>query len=141
MAVIIDMDMPRGCIMYNDKTHWTTYCPLYTSCSRRYEEEIDEDGFSYGKSENRNIRPKDCTLKSTDKMIAEIENCSETYVAGWDGKRSKTTKEMKQEPVLNKIRAEIEQRFGAHGNISLYNKAIHDVLMILDKYKAESENP
>lgn len=38
---------------------------------------------------------------------------------------------------LDKIRAEIEQKLGTHGNISLYNRAIYDVLMIINKYKAE----
>lgn len=41
--------------------------------------------------------------------------------------------------VLDKIRAEIERKLNAHGTVSLYNKAINDVLEILDKYKAESE--
>ena len=45
-----------------------------------------------------------------------------------------------QEPVLDKLRAEIEQKLGTHGNISLYNRAIYDVLMIIDRYKAESED-
>ena len=48
---------------------------------------------------------------------------------------------MKQEPDLDKIRVEIEQRLGTHGYVSLYNRAINDVLLIIDKYKAESEKP
>lgn len=44
-----------------------------------------------------------------------------------------------QDSVLDKIRAEIKQKLGTHGNLSVYNKAIHDALMIIDKYKAESE--
>ena len=48
-------------------------------------------------------------------------------------------KVLKQEPILDKIRAEIERKLNAHGTVSLYNKAINDVLEILDKYKAESE--
>lgn len=46
---------------------------------------------------------------------------------------------LEQEPILDKIRAEIEQKFNIHGTISLYNKAINDVLEIIDKYKADSE--
>lgn len=41
--------------------------------------------------------------------------------------------------VLDKIRAEIAQKLDTHGTISLYNKAINDVLAIFDKYKGESE--
>lgn len=48
-------------------------------------------------------------------------------------------KALEQEPILDKIRAEIEQKLNTHGYISLYNKAINDVLQIIDKYKAESE--
>ena len=40
---------------------------------------------------------------------------------------------------MDKIRAEIEQKLDTHGYISLYNKAINDVLQIHDKYNAESE--
>lgn len=39
--------------------------------------------------------------------------------------------------VLDKIRAEIEQKLDTHGTISLYNKAINDILQIIDKYKAD----
>ena len=38
---------------------------------------------------------------------------------------------------MDKIRAEIEQKLNTHGTISLYNKAINDVLQIIDKYKAD----
>ena len=48
-------------------------------------------------------------------------------------------KVLEQEPVLDKVREEIEQKLGIHGTISLYNKAINDVLEIIDKHKAESE--
>jgi hypothetical protein len=40
--------------------------------------------------------------------------------------------------VLDKLRAEIEQKFDTHGKVSLYNRAIHDVLEIIDKYKEEN---
>ena len=48
-------------------------------------------------------------------------------------------KALEQESILDKIRAEIEQKLDTHGYISLYNKAINDVLSVIDKYKAESE--
>lgn len=50
-----------------------------------------------------------------------------------------TQKDNEQEPILDKIKAEIEQKLDTHGTISLYNKAINDVLKIIDNYKAESE--
>ena len=93
MAVIIDMDMPKNCkeciLRYKDGDDCFDYRCIIT------DEKID---FSDDK------RMADCSLKSTDEMIAEIENCSETYVVGWDGKRSKTAKEMKQDilEIINK---------------------------------------
>ena len=54
-------------------------------------------------------------------------------------KQDKAIKALEQEPILDKIRAEIERKLNAHGTVSLYNKAINDVLEILDKYKVESE--
>ena len=41
--------------------------------------------------------------------------------------------------VLDKIRAETYQKLGTHGDVSLYNRAIYDVLQIIDKYRTESE--
>ena len=54
-------------------------------------------------------------------------------------KQDKAIKALEQEPILDKIRAEIERKLNAHCTVSLYNKAINDVLEILDKYKVESE--
>ena len=93
MAVIItNMDMPKSC--YD--------CWLKRSCKNAH-----VNGWLC------NRRDDDCPLKSTDEMITQIENCSETYVAGWDGKRSKTAKEMKQDilEIIHKY-CEKEQKDG-----------------------------
>ena len=49
-------------------------------------------------------------------------------------------KVLAQEPILDKIRAEIEQEYLAEGHLSDYWDAIDKCLQIVDKYKAESED-
>ena len=49
-------------------------------------------------------------------------------------------KALAQEPILDKIRAEIEQEYLAEGHLSDYWDAIDKCLQIIDKYKAESED-
>lgn len=46
---------------------------------------------------------------------------------------------MKQEPILDKIRAEIADLDDAEYEFEGYYKAVNDALQIIDKYKAESK--
>jgi hypothetical protein len=47
---------------------------------------------------------------------------------------------LKSEDKLKKIRNEILQLLDTHGHISLYNKAIHDVLIIVDREISDAES-
>ena len=49
-------------------------------------------------------------------------------------------KALEQEPVLDKIRAEIANLDDADYDYEGYYKAVKDVLQIIDKYKAEMES-
>lgn len=55
MAVIIDMDMPNGCIE----------CPLFADVF---------NSCPFGHIDDASHRLDNCPLKSTDEMIAEIKN-------------------------------------------------------------------
>ena len=53
---------------------------------------------------------------------------------------------LEQEPVIDKIRAEIEAEMQYHSGtgeevIQAYADGLHNAIRIIDKYKAESENP
>ena len=65
-----------------------------------------------------------------EELIKALQYDRNQYTKGYeDGKNE----------VLDKIKAEIEQKLGTHGNISLYNRAIYDVLMIVAECKGEIE--
>lgn len=72
-----------------------------------------------------------------------------TYSDEWQGNEDLTTahnmaiKALEQEPILDKIRAEIEAReMVAEHTIEyqFYNMALNDVLQIIDKYKEGVSN-
>ena len=48
-------------------------------------------------------------------------------------------KALEQEPILDKIRAEIEREYLAEGHLSDYWIGLGKCLQIIDKYKADSE--
>ena len=96
-------------------------------------------GFKDGKEKAKPLEQETQTFKwcETCKEYDQEKHCCHR----WSKVIRDTVEEMKQEPDLDKIRVEIEQRLGTHGYVSLYNRAINDVLLIIDKYKAESEKP
>jgi len=71
-----------------------------------------------------------CSLEST--LLDDAKSCA----------IHSTIEELEQEPVLDKIRAEIEQEKledSPNFCIKAHNNAVDRVLVIIDKYKAESE--
>jgi hypothetical protein len=77
-----------------------------------------------------------CTIKMLQRLAYNIHGVMDVIDAD---NCKKIIKALEQEPVLDKIRAEIEQITDTMGvRYNLYVSKI-DVLAIIDKYKAESE--
>jgi hypothetical protein len=72
-------------------------------------------------------------LKKVDTLDMPARLCEAHYMA---------IKALEQEPILDKIRAEIEEKYPScqcTGESTGYAEAVEDFLQIFDKYKAESE--
>jgi nucleotide-binding universal stress UspA family protein len=80
----------------------------------------------------------------------ELLEKEKAYMIGHGGDRQakaldSAIKELKQEPVLDKIRAEIEEEMLSHSGtgeevIQAYADGLKKGLAIIDKYKSESED-
>lgn len=94
-AILTNIDMPKDCYKCEFSTFNNLYGSDYSNRCMFISSIIDIP---------KGSKLDNCPLRSADKVIAEIENCSETYPAGWDKRRSKTAKEMKQDilEIINK---------------------------------------
>lgn len=111
-----------GCLLKDGKT-WYEH------------NELIECFENLGLLENPHAKNKESMTKEEAKEFIAQSVKSDVDMA----KVADALKALEQEPILDRVRAEIEQKLGTHGNISLYNRAIYDVLMIVDKYKGRSE--
>ena len=73
--------------------------------------------------------------KSFDNSVEECRKAERKTEAIWVA-----IKALKQEPILDKIRAEIDKIYESEGNSVDCLNALDDLKWFIDKYKAESED-
>ena len=78
---------------------------------------------------------KEIVLKNLNKLLSLVEGYPE-----YEDCISYAIEELEQEPILDKIRAEIEERKRKGGYEPNRALAFNVCLTIIDKYKAESED-